>query len=111
MIYCCCCLANSSVQFGVQVEIAIDARTVESCEVEEVSVGAGVEVDAIFRLAEGVGQQQGEEDTEKVSVQIHILASPRFLLEKGLMKSCWSGLCRECCTGRTRSSSRALIWG
>ena len=37
----------------------------EAGQVEEVPVAPGVEEDAIFRLAEGIAQEKGEEHTEK----------------------------------------------
>ena len=50
-----------------------------SCEVEEGSVGSNVEVNLI--LAEGVGQQQGDEDTETCRPKYTSLLHPAF--EKG----------------------------
>ena len=37
----------------------------EACQVEQATVAPGVQVDALFGLAEGVAQQQGEQDAKK----------------------------------------------
>ena len=78
------------------------------CEIEEVSVGSGVEVDAIFGLAEGVGQQQIAKVAENCWRKYTSLLHPAFDLKKVRMKNRWSELCLACCQGRTRSSLGAL---
>ena len=37
----------------------------EACQVEQATVTSGVQVDALFGFAEGVTQQQGEQDAKK----------------------------------------------
>ena len=37
----------------------------EACKVEQATVASGVQVDALFGFAEGVTQQQGEQDAKK----------------------------------------------
>ena len=41
----------------------------EACQVEQATIAPGVQVDALLRLAEGVAQQQGEQDAKKCRLE------------------------------------------
>lgn len=43
----------------------------EGCQIEEASIAAGVDIEAILRFPESVGQEQGEQDVEDDMARTH----------------------------------------